>query len=166
MGGHTDPGAAGDVVLLAPPEGVTGLSSAEAARRLARDGPNQFVPTESGGRWRRILGPLADPMVALLLIVAPTYLLIGDTTDAIVVFVALVPIAAVGWVLEAAPNEPSPSYAGSPPPPRWSNATGPPSPFPPRNSSWATSCGSTRATSFPPMPICSPSPSSSSTNPP
>ena len=101
MGGQTDAGAAGDVVLLAPPEGVTGLSSAEAAQRLARDGPNQFVPTETGSRWRRILGPLADPMVALLLIAAPTYLLIGDTTDAIVVFVALVPIAGVGWVLEA-----------------------------------------------------------------
>jgi P-type Ca2+ transporter type 2C len=101
MGSHTDAGAARELVLLAPPEGVTGLSSAEAARRLTTDGPNQFVPTDSGNRWRRILGPLADPMVALLLIAAPTYLLIGDTTDAIVVFVALVPIAGVGWVLEA-----------------------------------------------------------------
>jgi Ca2+-transporting ATPase len=86
--------------LTAPP-GSDGLTTAEATRRLAADGPNQIVPTTDGRRLRRLLGPLADPMVALLLVAAPTYLLIGDTTDAIVVFVALVPIAAVGWVLEA-----------------------------------------------------------------
>lgn len=40
-------------------------------------------------------------MVALLLVAAPTYLVIGETTDAVVAFVALVPIAAVGWLLEA-----------------------------------------------------------------
>ncbi|HSB87084.1 MAG TPA: hypothetical protein VLD86_12275, partial [Ilumatobacteraceae bacterium] len=39
--------------------------------------------------------------MALLLVAAPTYLLIGETTDAIVAFVALGPIAAVGWMLEA-----------------------------------------------------------------
>ena len=101
MANRTDSPTPTDVALMAPPEGVVGLTSAEAARRLALDGPNQIVPNDTAGRWRRILGPLADPMVALLLIAAPTYLLIGDTTDAIVVFVALVPIAGVGWVLEA-----------------------------------------------------------------
>ena len=44
---------------------------------------------------------LADPMVALLLVAAPVYLALGDTTDAVVVFVALVPIVATGWLLEA-----------------------------------------------------------------
>ncbi len=83
------------------PAGIGGLTTAEATTRLAADGPNRIVPTAKGRRLRRLLGPLADPMVALLLIAAPTYLLIGDTTDAIVVFVALIPIASVGWVLEA-----------------------------------------------------------------
>ncbi len=101
MGNRTDSPTPTDVAPMTPPGGIVGLSSAEASRRLALDGPNQIVPTDPAGRWRRILGPLADPMVALLLIAAPTYLLIGDTTDAIVVFVALVPIAGVGWVLEA-----------------------------------------------------------------
>jgi Ca2+-transporting ATPase len=78
-----------------------GLSSAEAAARLAQDGPNVIVPEARGRRVTRLLGPLADPMVALLLVAAPTYLLIGDTTDAVVAFVALGPIAAVGWLLEA-----------------------------------------------------------------
>ena len=78
-----------------------GLSSSEAAERLARDGPNDIVPERRGLRLKRLLGPLADPMVALLLVAAPTYLLIGETTDAIVAFVALGPIAAVGWLLES-----------------------------------------------------------------
>lgn len=78
-----------------------GLSSAEAAARLDRDGPNILVPQSRVSRARRLLGPLSDPMVVLLLIAAPTYLVIGDTTDAIVAFVALGPIAAVGWLLES-----------------------------------------------------------------
>ena len=78
-----------------------GLSSADAAARLAADGPNIIVPESTASRGKRFLGPLSDPMVALLLIAAPTYLLIGETTDAIVAFVALGPIAAVGWLLEA-----------------------------------------------------------------
>ncbi|MEX0847434.1 MAG: cation-translocating P-type ATPase [Ilumatobacteraceae bacterium] len=82
-------------------EELTGLSTAEAALRLARDGPNVVVPRARSARLKRLLGPLADPMVLLLLVAAPTYLLIGETTDAIVAFIALVPIAAVGWVLEA-----------------------------------------------------------------
>ncbi|HEX4981184.1 MAG TPA: HAD-IC family P-type ATPase, partial [Ilumatobacteraceae bacterium] len=86
---------------LTMPAGIDGLTTAEASRRLAEDGPNRIVPTAPRRRLRRLFGPLADPMVALLLVAAPTYLLIGDATDAIVVFVALVPIATVGWVLEA-----------------------------------------------------------------
>jgi Ca2+-transporting ATPase len=84
-----------------PASPVTGLSSQEAADRLARDGPNVVVAERGAHRLKRLLGPLADPMVALLLLAAPTYLLIGETTDAIVAFVALGPIAAVGWLLES-----------------------------------------------------------------
>lgn len=78
-----------------------GLSSSDAARRLLRDGPNVVVPAPRAARLQRLLGPLADPMVLLLLVAAPTYLLIGETTDAVVAFIALGPIAAVGWLLEA-----------------------------------------------------------------
>jgi Ca2+-transporting ATPase len=80
---------------------LVGLSSGEAAARLSRDGPNVVVPEGTRRRLKRLLGPLGDPMVALLLLAAPTYLLIGETTDAVVAFVALGPIAAVGWLLES-----------------------------------------------------------------
>jgi len=78
-----------------------GLTTAEARARLQRDGPNRIVPVARRARLKRVLGPLADPMVALLLVAAPTYLAIGETSDAVVAFVALGPIAAVGWLLES-----------------------------------------------------------------
>ncbi len=78
-----------------------GLSETDAAARLAADGPNQIVPETRSRRLTRLLGPFADPMVLLLLVAAPTYFLIGETTDAVVALVALGPVAAVGWVLEA-----------------------------------------------------------------
>jgi len=83
------------------PVDLAGLSEAEAEARLARDGPNLIVPEARGHKIKRLLGPLADPMVALLLVAAPTYLAIGEATDAIVAFAALGPVAAVGWLLEA-----------------------------------------------------------------
>jgi P-type Ca2+ transporter type 2C len=92
----------GLAAVAAPPATArVGLSAAEAAERLAHDGPNVLVAEAKGRRLRRVVGPLADPMVILLLLAAPTYLLIGETTDAVVAFVALGPIAAVGWLLEA-----------------------------------------------------------------
>ncbi len=85
----------------APGDQILGLSEADAATRLASDGPNRIVPEARSRRVTRLLGPFADPMVLLLLVAAPTYLLIGETTDAVVALVALGPVAAVGWVLEA-----------------------------------------------------------------
>jgi Ca2+-transporting ATPase len=84
----------------AVPAGVTGLSAAQAAHRLASDGPNRLVPDPSTHGWRHRLGPLADPMVALLAVAVPTYLLLGEALDAVVAAVALVPVALVGWLLE------------------------------------------------------------------
>ena len=90
-----------DVLTYQVPEGIEGLTTDAATQRFRADGSNNIVAAAGRSRWKRWLGPFADPMVALLLVAAPTYLLIGETTDAIVVFVALIPIAGVGWVLEA-----------------------------------------------------------------
>ncbi len=101
MGRAVNEADTASVALDVPVPGATGLSSVEAAARLARDGPNRVVSESRSHRLRRLAGPLADPMVLLLLVAAPTYLAIGETTDAIVAFVAIGPIAAVGWLLEA-----------------------------------------------------------------
>jgi Ca2+-transporting ATPase len=88
-------------VGVARPADTRGLSSVEAAARLARQGPNRVVPDARSARLRRWLGPLTDPMVLLLLVAAPTYAVIGEMRDAVVAAVALVPVAAVGWLLES-----------------------------------------------------------------
>ena len=47
-----------------------GLSSAEAASRLAQHGPNKLAEGKKTPVWRRLLGQLADPMIIILLCAA------------------------------------------------------------------------------------------------
>ena len=80
---------------------TSGLSSSEAARRLAAVGPNRFV--ESAG-WRRIgavLSAIADPMAAMLAITGIVYLVLGDVIDGTILLVALIPVWGVDVVLAA-----------------------------------------------------------------
>jgi magnesium-transporting ATPase (P-type) len=44
-----------------------GLSSAEAARRLAADGPNELWAAPPVPTWRKILAQFRDPLIYLLL---------------------------------------------------------------------------------------------------
>jgi P-type Ca2+ transporter type 2C len=78
-----------------------GISSGEAALRLERYGRNDLAPErESGALLTWLLRLLGDPMVILLAIAGITYGLLGDTFDAVVVAVALLPIFAVTGILE------------------------------------------------------------------
>ncbi len=47
---------------------TTGLSSAEAADRLARDGPNVLDAAEQVSAWRKLLRQFDDPLIYLLLV--------------------------------------------------------------------------------------------------
>src|SRR5689334_21546681 len=79
-----------------------GLTAERARQLLAEVGPNRLVPGNarpSALAW--LLRALADPMVELLLVAGSTYLALGDRFDAIVILVAIVPIVAVGLLLEA-----------------------------------------------------------------
>lgn len=68
-----------DAAALAP----AGLDSAEAARRLARDGPNR-LPDAAGRRWRRIaLDAAREPMYLLLAGASVLYLLLGEPREGI-----------------------------------------------------------------------------------
>ena len=89
-----------DLVGLPTPS-VPGLTDSDAHARLLRDGPNDVVPAIRFRRLKALLKPFADPMVLLLLAVAPMYALLGDTTDAVVALVALLPVTAIGWILQA-----------------------------------------------------------------
>ncbi len=62
---------------------LQGLDSAEAARRLARDGPNQMPGTAPKSMLRIALGVLAEPMFLMLLAAGGVYLLLGDRAEAL-----------------------------------------------------------------------------------
>ncbi|WP_313671015.1 cation-translocating P-type ATPase [Sandarakinorhabdus sp.] len=63
---------------------TTGLTSAEAAARLAADGPNDLPRPGTRGLPRIIIDVLKEPMLALLLGGGFVYLLLGERTDALV----------------------------------------------------------------------------------
>ena len=83
------------------PPGLAGLSALEARQRLARHGPNQWVTRPRFARVRELLHLLLDPMAVMLLIAAAIYLLLGETRDAVVLALALIPVLGVDVALEA-----------------------------------------------------------------
>lgn len=79
----------------------TGLTAVEAAERLALFGPNDLVPERpSGDIWTLVRSVVTDPMAGLLVVATAVYLTVGQTSDAAVTLIALVPILAVSLILE------------------------------------------------------------------
>ncbi len=85
-----------------------GLTPAEAARRLARDGPNVLRAVAPTPAWRRFLSQFQDPLVYLLaaaIVVALGAWLIegghGMPVDAIVIAIIVVLNAILGYTQEA-----------------------------------------------------------------
>jgi P-type Ca2+ transporter type 2C len=86
----------------------SGLSSAEAARRLAADGPNELRATPPVPIWRKILAQFQDPLIYLLLVAVVISLVawvlggrVGWPVDAIVIAVVVILNAVLGYVQEA-----------------------------------------------------------------
>ncbi|HET7379963.1 MAG TPA: HAD-IC family P-type ATPase, partial [Gaiellales bacterium] len=78
-----------------------GLTSDQAASLLAEWGPNQLVPaSRRAGLLSLLWQSVRDPMVLLLAAASAIYFATGDFIDAAVTAVALLPIAAVGIILE------------------------------------------------------------------
>ena len=63
-----------------------GLSEAEARQRLAAEGPNELGDPERHALYQIALSALTEPMSALLVAGSVLYFLLGDTTEAIVLF--------------------------------------------------------------------------------
>jgi Ca2+-transporting ATPase len=87
-----------DEAVLAVPPG--GLSSAEAAGRLAREGRNVLPPPRRLPLWRRVAAQLRDPLVVVLLAAAILTLATGDWTDASVILLVIVVNTSVGVAQE------------------------------------------------------------------
>jgi Ca2+-transporting ATPase len=77
-----------------------GLSSAEAARRLERDGPNELPRDRPRSALELLRGVLREPMLLLLLAAAGLYLLLGDAGEALVLGVAVVAVISLQWIQE------------------------------------------------------------------
>lgn len=85
-----------------------GLSDAEAARRLAADGPNELRGTPPVPTWRKILAQFQDPLIYLLLAAVAVSLVAwivegahGAPVDAIVIAAIVILNAILGFTQEA-----------------------------------------------------------------
>ncbi|GAB3762309.1 Ca2+-transporting ATPase [Nocardioides ginsengisegetis] len=76
--------------------GASGLTSEEAARRLAEVGPNSLPRPPRVGPFGRILAQLRDPMILLLLAAGVVTVVVSDATDALVIALVVVVNTAVG----------------------------------------------------------------------
>ncbi|MEI8254912.1 MAG: cation-transporting P-type ATPase, partial [Deltaproteobacteria bacterium] len=77
-----------------------GLDAEGAARRLITYGPNRLSRPSRWARVKAVLEPLTDPMAVMLGVAAAAYMLLGETTDGIILLVALVPVLGIDVVLE------------------------------------------------------------------
>jgi magnesium-transporting ATPase (P-type) len=85
-----------------------GLTSPEASRRLAQDGPNELRSAPRRPAWRRVLSHFQDPLVYLLLAAIAIALvawviegLVGWPVDAIVIGTIVLLNGVLGYVQEA-----------------------------------------------------------------
>jgi len=62
----------------------SGLSTAQARERLERDGPNELPRARRRTPFRIVIEVLREPMLAMLLAAGGTYLLLGDTAEALI----------------------------------------------------------------------------------
>ncbi|HEX9114448.1 MAG TPA: cation-translocating P-type ATPase [Anaerolineae bacterium] len=79
----------------------SGLSSGEAADRLARDGANELKEAPQPTFWHRLLGQLSDFLVLILLAASLVSLLLGDYVEAAAIMAIVVLNAVLGVVQEA-----------------------------------------------------------------
>ena len=80
---------------------AVGLTAVEARHRHELFGPNALVPeSKTTGPWATLRHVVTDPMAILLAVASTTYLVLGETTDAIIAFVALIPVVGVSVVLD------------------------------------------------------------------
>ena len=62
---------------------AAGLTSTEAAARLASEGPNALPMDASSTFWSTVLHLLREPMLLLLLAAVSIYLVLGDRLEAV-----------------------------------------------------------------------------------
>ena len=132
-------------VLKRQESDVSGLSSAEAGKRLAQHGPNKLQEGKKKSLLERFLGELADPMIIILIVAAVisgiTAFYSGESfTDVIIILAVVIVNAVLGVYQGARPKRPSRPCRKCLPPPPACCATARSLPCTARIWSWATWC--------------------------
>ncbi|CUQ65635.1 cation-transporting P-type ATPase [Candidatus Nitrospira inopinata] len=90
-----------EVVLLLETDVAKGLTSNEAARRLARFGPNLLPKFRRHGPLIRFLFQFHHPLIYVLLVATVVTMLLGEWVDAAVIFGVVFVNAIVGFIQES-----------------------------------------------------------------
>src|SRR5690242_4721925 len=71
------------------PAQPAGLTSEEAARRLAEHGPNEPIPVQRLSALRQLLHLFANPLVLILLVASAISAGLGQQVDAVIIIVVV-----------------------------------------------------------------------------
>ncbi len=88
-------------MLLALETSAGGLTRDEAARRLARDGPNALAAAVVRSRWARAASQFDSLLIWILLAAGIASLLVGERVDATAIFAIVLLNAVIGFVQES-----------------------------------------------------------------
>jgi Ca2+-transporting ATPase len=91
---------AGEALRRLSSDDRTGLDEAEAARRLAEYGPNELKKEEKASPWALFLRQFKNILIVILLVATVLSALVGETFDALLIFVIVVFCALLGFVQE------------------------------------------------------------------
>ena len=90
-----------DVAVRETQSSPDGLSPAEAARRLARDGPNELHKAPPTPFWRMLLAQFSDLLVVMLMAAALVSLALGEYAAGVTIWVIIIANAALGVSMES-----------------------------------------------------------------
>ncbi|KAF8368834.1 pmr-1 [Pristionchus pacificus] len=99
-GEHAAERSVEEVCAILRADAISGLSSAEAARRRGVHGYNEFDAPEEEPLWKKYAEQFKNPLIALLLCSALVSILMKQFDDAISITVAVVIVVSVGFVQE------------------------------------------------------------------
>jgi Mg2+-importing ATPase len=89
-----------DTLVAGLSTSLSGLSSEEAARRLAETGPNSLTTKTREGKGILFLRQFKSPITILLIVSALLSLFLGERTDALIILVILLVSAILGFYQE------------------------------------------------------------------
>jgi Ca2+-transporting ATPase len=87
-------------VLAAVESSPTGLTGAEAARRLERDGPNRLTERRGASWLKKLLEQFLQPLVVVLIGAAGLSIFLGDYVDAAVIGAVVLVNGIIGFIQE------------------------------------------------------------------